>query len=205
MRYLILFLPFLIGANWIHPTDIGKIQSGQDGVTIYTTEKSCSKNNSSQRCFQIDDCDPRYCTVQPIQIDDPEKPIWGPKTNKQDCANPQVCSALIESCDDDGLECVQYCDEGLHFKFEQKPGPGGVYEAFCQELIGFQQKTIQVLKANANKKAQVEAQDSADAIEENAKKSRKSQARQFMKDLDPNDDSPGNVRALMQKLKDLFE
>lgn len=205
MRYLILVVPFLIASNWLSVTDLGKAKIGQS-TTTYTSQKSCEKNNPGV-CWQIDGCEPIYCTIQPRQVDDFDKPIFGPKTKKLDCQNPQVCQALQDSCSGNPEVCIPYCDDILdgEFKFEQKPGQPIMYQVFCRKFLGHQKKTIQVLAEKAALKIAFEQAENQKAIDRAARENRRGIARSKIKTFDPSDDSPANRKKARELLKDLLE
>jgi len=205
MKYVLLFVPFLLSSNWMSVSELGKAKSGQS-YTVYTSQKVCEQAGAPV-CWQIDDCSPMYCKVDPQQVDDLDKPILGPKTNKLDCLNPQVCQALGDECSGNPEVCIPYCDaiDDGNFGFEQKPGQPIMYQVFCQKHIGFQKKTIQVLTENAALKLAFEQAENQKAVEQAAKENRKGIAQGDIKSFDPSDDSPANREKARKLLKDLLE
>lgn len=205
MKYLILFVPFLLSSNWMSNTGLGKVKSSQS-YSVYASQKLCEQNQVGV-CWQIDGCSPAYCKVEPKQVDDLDKPILGPKTKKLDCQNPQVCQDLDSVCSGDPEVCIPYCDviaDG-DFYYEQKPGQPIMYRVFCRKHIGFQQKTIQVLSENAGLKTAFEQAENQKAVENNARESRRDIAKNDIKNFNPSDDSRVNRERGRKLLKDLLE
>lgn len=156
MKLVILFLMFFSTVafaeapkNWF---PVGK--SG--ATTIYAMKAKCEAVEG-QSCFDITGKDPRYHTVQTVQVDDMSKPIWKAPYNSGACDDALDCAAKIGAA-----QSSDPCDSGDAYKYEEnKLLPGWTY--FCSKLLGYEQIETQSLVEDAGLKTSIQAADTAKA------------------------------------------
>ena len=156
MRYLLIALPFLIGAGWMTPDDIASCNN-DESYKVWVKEQPDSYEVNGKNC--------RYHTLQVVQEDDLDNPIYGNKSNVVVCPTEAVCAMLLPNlCQSPAEAFWGPVDDHL--------------EAWCAEVVGFEQKDVTKLLLDVVLKVAYDAEvDASDLKAQN-----KADAAQNIKD-----------------------
>jgi hypothetical protein len=166
LKYLILFLSLNLWAiDYTNEMELAKgiegkiyIQKKCPGV-CYPVPRNC--------VIELD-----VCSVQEIQVDDPEKPLYANPTDSQECFLHELvedeplqaddCRKLMEyediGTEENPIVQPKLCTDKTYYPLYAETAEGsGLYTAYCTKLIGYEQKTVKRLLEDATLRAAKDA------------------------------------------------
>jgi len=216
MKYLIIiFVPsFLYATSWINESELAKCHNNipHDEYVLNQTGM-----------YKTQDC--KIESIQDVQVDDPEKPIYAARTNETDCVVTECqdytcdkpendCSVLTAiTCDYDSdlkpINCTcKLCSDSSYYALyadKKDFGLGEGYFAYCTKLLGFEQKTVKKLVLDPALKAAKDAKVAmekkvASLFEKENKKDKSNKYKQVLKDPSLTQAEKNYVQALIDIL-----
>ena len=187
MKYIILFLSFnLMAANWMSEEHIQRVKDNVYPQSRYTSEGKCNVAQTT-KCWQIDGLDPVTHTIQDVEVDDTDKPIYAERTNETTCIiweyvdgeEPPAnnCGTLTATVNVGTEEAPIYepslCTDKTYFATYEAQGEG--YVAYCSKLLGYDKKMVKKLLEDAALVSAKEAEEAAKEAEKLAKEQEKAE------------------------------
>lgn len=162
----------------------------------YAYLDDCIKEQNAE-CYDVKNCPVDVCTIQDVQVDNPEKPIYAARTDETDCVleenveayGPNDCRSLTAIVNQGTEEQPDYvsllCSDRTYYsvyadKKDFKLGEG--YFAYCTKLLGYEQKTVKQLLVDPALEAAKLAAKQAEEAAQLAKKQAYDAAKLAVKD-----------------------
>jgi hypothetical protein len=217
MKYLLLiFIVSLLNAKpFFSKTQIDCAKTEGCMLKNYMRLAECEKEEK-EKCYDIEKCSPFVCTIQDVEVDDPEKPIYATKENATSCKIYEVYS---EEGKEPHTDDCRYLIRSENLGTEETPNivyplctkpdfyalyvdKDGTFEAYCTKLLGYGKKIEKRLLEDADLKAAKEAQEAQELAEKQAKEQAKNEALTYIGEKKGNVDklSQSEMNVLIEKI-----
>jgi hypothetical protein len=211
MRYLILFLSFNLMAM-INYTPEDKI------LGAFISQKTC-EIKSGLKCYPFDAKldNPEIMSVQDVEVDNPDDPIYAVKENATSC---KIYPVYAEDGKEPHTDDCRYLIRSENIGTEETPNivyplcskadfyalyvdnKDGTFEAYCTKLLGYGKMTVPKLLPDADLIAAKEAKEAQDLAEKQAKEQAKNEALTYIGEKKGNVDklSQSEMNVLIEKI-----